>query len=401
MGLKKREQLKLILLMNLVGRFSRCTVLRVSPTVGNLRSSIAEAVPGDVVILSAGTYQGAESCNLSITSSNITIIGEAGPSKTIIDCAEAFARQFSILGENITLEGLQLRGGTAVPNLTAVPSPSLPPQATDNDATFDPSAPYDTDMVCGEAEAACGGCAKVLGSGLVMRDLWFANCSARGGGGLYIDAVGRSVLVRLLVVNCSAAARGGGLLLAGSEAHLSESLVAGNTAPSGGGMYLSGAHGLPASLAAASVVFADNSAANGGALYLQGLTSAVIRGPGAFRANRASARGGAVMVAGGGGACVLEGAMRVEDNAAALGGAAFLSQALLNLSGGVGDESNTLCPRAGQLLERGARFVLFRQGLPRRRVRLPPQKGAQSNRERCGRGASETSRSSQPYKRDA
>ena len=170
-------------IFSLLALQSLSVVIKVSPGSGNLREILAEAVSGDVIILLSGIYANESDCNITITATNIMLIGESGPNSTIIDCTLAKTRHMSLLGDNITIDGLQLRGGNV--SADGIAAPAVPPSIGDFAAAFDATAPYDT---AAPPDDACGGCVRLLGAGATLRNLWLRDCAAAGGGALFLRA---------------------------------------------------------------------------------------------------------------------------------------------------------------------------------------------------------------------
>jgi hypothetical protein len=71
--------------------------------------------------------------------SNIAITG--GSHKADIDCTSAKNRHISLVGDHITINGIQLRGGSVPVKDSFTPAP--PPLASDLEAALDPYARFD------------------------------------------------------------------------------------------------------------------------------------------------------------------------------------------------------------------------------------------------------------------
>jgi predicted outer membrane repeat protein len=239
----------------------------------NLSLSINDAVAalhdGDTLDLPPGYYTGSDSCGIVIHKSNVTIRGLAGPGRTIIDCA-AQARHFLILGDNVTIQGVQLQNGAAY--------------------SRDCSFMTDLGLDC-EADSS-GGCALVLGKRAELHDTTFTNCSAEKNGGA-ISAVGNLHMDKVGVHSCRAF-DGGGVWSSGGLDVRNSTFVLG-TAFRGGAFFLDGSN---ATLTADGMTLRLNRAqSSGGGIYADGAVSIHLDQDNVIAENSAGANGGGIYIA--------------------------------------------------------------------------------------------------------
>jgi hypothetical protein len=191
------------------------------------------------------------------------------------------SRHFTIIGDSITINGIQFRSGTTL--FASVPPPERRPR------------------LCSRHGRFAGRLHTQHRRGRRPPNSWFINCTASSGGDIHVlSPSGRTILAALLLANNSAAITGGALHISATSADLHNSTLSHNFARAGGTVHLDGRGDAPggATLSARAVAPLANRAVDGGAILASGRAALAVAAAAALRGNRASARGGAIRAAG-------------------------------------------------------------------------------------------------------
>jgi predicted outer membrane repeat protein len=185
---------------------------------------------GDTLTIQEGIYTGSKSCNAVISASNVTIRAEL-VGRVIIDC-NSRSRHFSIVGQDVRIQGLSLINGFA---------------------------------------EASGGCIHVNESGAILEDCILERCFTNGnGGGVVLESAGSELLLHRTTFQMCSASNGGGVFVTTSARVrlLQTGLIQNCTSSSfGGGLYLSAR--ANATINAGNFLFLSNTAnSRGGAVYV-------------------------------------------------------------------------------------------------------------------------------------
>jgi predicted outer membrane repeat protein len=311
-----------------------CSNLVKLPT-GNffLKNAVANMLPGDVLDLSSGIYGGSQSCNITVTVSNIMIRGKDGPDRTVIDCNNQ-GRHFAIISSNVSIVGLHLMRGTA-----------------------------------GRGQSSYGGCMHVMGQNVYVSNTRFSGCSAESGGAIAVTGTG-NLTVNNITIAMSVASNGAGIfsdgniLIRDSNFYNNTASVSGgvifasnfltlqgakriqvrmlgnvsftnNTAQDGGAIYVNGGSAgawvslegsTSFSLNRVNILAGGQSCAlcrgKGGAIFAQNFVEFYVQGNATFRANYAIQGGGVYF--GRSSSVKFSGSSEFKENAAAIGGAVFI-----------------------------------------------------------------------------
>lgn len=272
-------------------------------TYATIALAIEAADPGDTLVLCPGRYG-----EPVVLPKSVTLTGSTTPDATVLDGSGLDGPVVTVTGGGATLRSLTVEGGTGGPN----------------------SRP---DLVDGATLG--GGVNGVAATGDVwLEDVVVTGNTADAGAGVVGPASSTLHLVRSVVRDNVATGLGGGVV-ATRVLLLEDSLVTGNAAQAGGGVYVPEAAEVT-SVGASAV--ADNSAEDGGGAWLA--TGATWTG-GTLSDNEADARGGGVYLDGG----TLVGVL-VDGNIAVSGGGGVAGGGVLDAT----DVDGNTAPAGGGVL---------------------------------------------------
>ena len=316
----------------------RCDTIKISPNTETLNSAIARALLGDVIMVDPGVYSGYQNCNITVTVSFLEIRGDS--ENTIFDCSGTGLRHLTIAGDDCTINGIKFRNGVS----TGAQYLGNKSSARDGVFTYLP----DENILSTSALQSTrldptntGGCVLITGSRTVLKNSAFVNCTSSWNGGAISvqSAGGTTILKNLFISGAQSGARGGALLVVSSQINMSDSAILNSAAVEGGGVYMVGGLGAPASLLGSNLTLRGNSASSRSAQA--GSTDW-------------SGSGGAVVADGPGTVLVLSGRSVLQNNTALWLGGAILGRAGANVT----IAGQTLLTSNSALLGGGAVAVL-------------------------------------------
>ncbi|MBN2172329.1 MAG: right-handed parallel beta-helix repeat-containing protein [Candidatus Krumholzibacteriota bacterium] len=219
---------------------TRSTLHRVPGDHPDLQSALDAVVDGDTILVASGTYTGPDNRGLSTGGLAVSIIGEAGPEATVIDCENA-GRAFGVTdgeGPETIIEGFTIRNGLGIST----------------------------------SGTSSGGAIFVNGSAPTLRDLRIYDCSGYYGGAVCLEG-SFAVVERVVIAGCECDRDGAGINVRWGAPELRHVTLAGNDATWGGG-------GLACTEDAAPilehVLVYDNYASAGGGIYCRSETAAPV-----------------------------------------------------------------------------------------------------------------------------
>jgi predicted outer membrane repeat protein len=216
------------LLLTILPLTAAATTIHVAPDGGEDYLTIGEAAAsacvGDTTLVAPGTYRGASNREIEIPCGGLSLLSEAGPDATVIDC-EFAGRALTIRKPDVTVRGF----------------------------TF----------TCGSADQ--GGAIRIGAAGTSIEDCRFTDNRATTGGALFCDPGGAPDFERCVFARNTAGNYGGAGYFKGSRPFLYECGFEENAAGVNGGA-LSMKHGTVAWLMDCS--FDRNTAPSGGAIYM-------------------------------------------------------------------------------------------------------------------------------------
>ena len=271
------------------------TVLNVPGTYATIRSAISAAANGDTVLVAPGTYFE----NIDFTGKLITVQSAQGPSVTTIDgggvapvvnfstsetsaaVLQGFTLQHGnapatfgyegagvhINGASPTVVGNVISGNTSCANGVGISVAFASPTIRDNTITGNTKQP---------------GCSGQWGGGIYVRAAASAqivhntitNNSTDNGGGIGLFAAGTPTVMNNTISNNTATYWGGGIAAVNqSDASIVQNVFSGNSAGSGGGLYISPPSGTRGALLVNNTI-AGNTAPDSG-VYLSGFDAQV------------------------------------------------------------------------------------------------------------------------------
>ncbi|UCH84591.1 MAG: DUF1565 domain-containing protein, partial [Candidatus Latescibacterota bacterium] len=205
--------------------------------VPTIQAGVDTAASGDTLMLAPGTYTGGGNRNIWINRKNVSVISEAGAAATIIDCEGA--QRAIYMGFDVTnttvISGLTIENGyDAYYGGAIMCNYGASPRITDNDIRN-----------CTAGKNGGG----IYSSSNCNPDIinnTITGCTAERGGGLYLARCWSNASVGFNVITGNTAtANGGGMSLSDAWPRIFNNTISGNGAPSGGGIFLSGAMSHP------------------------------------------------------------------------------------------------------------------------------------------------------------
>jgi predicted outer membrane repeat protein len=308
-----------------IGTMVECEVKEAFPSVG-LRSILEFAASGDTVILTPGTYQGSQNCNIVIKASDIKIIGLDSP---FIDCANTSSRHLTIEGDNVEISGIGFRNG----NLPGFWNESFGNLSRQDNLLLSATA---YNEIRDSRDNA--GCLLISGRDVTIQNAIFINCSAASNGGsiAVVSGGGQTHLSNVSISYSKAGSRGGAIVVLSSIVKISNSRISSNNALEGGGIYAVGNFANRAQILLINVNLSQNLAVeslrrpgdgpdwsgSGGGIVIDGENSdLVISGTSALVGNRALWLGGCILARSGANVTLLDSATISENRVVFAGGA--------------------------------------------------------------------------------
>jgi len=224
-------------------------VIHVPGEQPTIQAGIDAALPGDTVLVAAGTYTGNGNRDIDFSGKNIVLKSENGPDFTIIDCQGDLDyphRGFIFhSGEDSTavVDGFTIQGGYGL-----------------NDSP---------DGLSVGGGIYCLNSSPTISNNTISRNLVSDDEGPGRGGGISCEA--SSPTIRNNHINANSAGRGwgGGIYCDSSNATISNNTIFGNLAHSGGGIDC----GYSSDVTITNNVIIGNSAAYGGGIYGSGSSS--------------------------------------------------------------------------------------------------------------------------------
>ena len=218
-----------------------------------IQQGIDQASEGDTVLVAPGIYTGELNRNLDFHGTGMSLISEAGPESTTIDCEQASRALYIHSAEDTTtiVNGFTITFGSASYGGAARISNSSPTFTdcifTQNSATGDGGAIYSEAFAAPIFRnctftwnsAGNGGAVFMTDSFGILDDCVFAENSAGNGAGLYLSTFS-STQVKGCTFVSNHAMSGGGLYTFVSEPWITGCTFFQNEASSGGGAYIYG-----------------------------------------------------------------------------------------------------------------------------------------------------------------
>jgi predicted outer membrane repeat protein len=227
-------------------------------TYADIKSAITAASNGDVVIVSDGTYTGANNTMLSFSGKNITVKSENGPAGCIIDCENSMnstAFNFNMTGEPATavLEGFTItRATNNAININGGWDGSTCPTIK-NCVIQNSTAFRGAGIICIDTPAVITGCtikenSATLGAAISVGGAYsptIADCvisdntASESGGGIYCDPFMNPIIKNCLLTGNTCTQYGGAIFCNyGSNPTITNCTIEGNAAGVyGGGLY--------------------------------------------------------------------------------------------------------------------------------------------------------------------
>ena len=205
--MKLASRLILLLALLFAGEVA-AAVRHVPADHATIQAAVDACAVGDVVLVAPGTYHGLGNRDIDFHGVDLTVISEAGPEQTILDCDHA-GRGF--LFRNWETPAARVSGFTIQNGM----------------------APDDPVLV--------GGGIMVLGSSPTIDHCVITHCSALMGGGAFVSVSEGSLMDCTITKNSAyGAGGGGGLYLQFADGLHQRCVVIGNFAPTAGGVYCNG-----------------------------------------------------------------------------------------------------------------------------------------------------------------
>lgn len=208
--------------------------LTVPGQYSTIQEAINAAIPGDEVLVEAGTYTGSGNKNLDYHGKPITVRSASGdPAMCIIDCQGSGRGLFFHSGETAAAV---LQGFTVCNGYTTSSSPSGP-EGCGICCTNNSSPTLVNCIISGNTAVYSGGGIACL----ILSSPNITNClvSGNSGGGIVCKSSSAPVITGC-TISGNTSGYGGGVLCGGSSAHFSNCMIHGNTASVGGGVMCSG-----------------------------------------------------------------------------------------------------------------------------------------------------------------
>jgi predicted outer membrane repeat protein len=226
------------------------------PTIAE---AVAAAAAGDTILVAAGTYTGPSNRDIDVSQNNLSLVSEAGPEATVIDC-ESAGRALVIGGARTVVSGFTFANGSAEEGGAL----RLGPVST---------TLLDCRFVDNEAERG-GALYCTVGSALEADICAFDYNSASNYGGAVYTTNARITMYECTFDGNSGGINGGAVSMKqGTVGWFMDCTFNGNSAQSGGALYIGtfatwwwGEEGLGTTIGFSS--FSGNEAERGGALYV-------------------------------------------------------------------------------------------------------------------------------------
>jgi hypothetical protein len=263
------------------------TVLHVPQDYSTIQSAIDAAVPGDTVLVAAGTYNE----TIDFQSKAITVVSESGAASTIIngDGIGVVVKMNANVGETPVLRGFTIRNGGPYGSTDGGIDTSGGPALIENnvvtanrfcgdgaitasfsDATIrDNTISGNSQVLCSGGVGGAGVSIQGAGSVQLLNNVITGNTHDSEAGGVALFAAGTPT-VSGNVINENVGWIGGGMSIENvSDATITNNIIAGNRAALGGGIYAAVPYGARGPLAVNNTL-AANQANNGLAVYAEG-----------------------------------------------------------------------------------------------------------------------------------
>ncbi|HYJ56595.1 MAG TPA: right-handed parallel beta-helix repeat-containing protein [Mycobacterium sp.] len=261
--------------------------MRVPHNFSTIQSAIDAAVPGDTVLVAAGTYNE----TIDFQAKAITVESESGAAATIIDGGGvgAVVTMIANAGETPVLRGFTVRNGGASGSSDGAIDTSDGPALIENNtisgnqfcdagavtASFS-SATIRNNLISGNSQTGCtggvgGAGVSIVGAGTVqvLDNVITGNTHGTGAGGVEMFAAGTPTIDGNLINDNVGSIGGGVSLVNGSDATITNNVIAGNQGAQGGGIYFLVPFGARGPLVVNNTL-AANQANSGMAVYASG-----------------------------------------------------------------------------------------------------------------------------------
>jgi len=263
------------------------TVLHVPQDYSTIQSAIDAAVPGDTVLVAAGTYNE----TIDFQSKAITVASESGAASTFIngDGIGGVVKMNANAGETPVLRGFTIRNGGPYGSTDGGIDTSGGPALIENnaitanrfcgdgaitasfsDATIrNNTISENSQVLCSGGVGGAGVSIQGAGSVQLLNNLITGNTHDSEAGGVALFAAGTPTVIGN-VINDNVGWLGGGMSIENvSDATITNNIIAGNRAAQGGGIYVTVPYGARGPLVVNNTI-AANQANTGLAVYAQG-----------------------------------------------------------------------------------------------------------------------------------
>jgi hypothetical protein len=194
----------------------------------SLGMALDDCVPGDTVLVAAGTYSGPQNRDLDFSGKDLELVSIDGAAATIIDC-EGAGRAFHFQQDEsraAIVSGFTITGGMAEYGGAILCSGNASPTITENR------------FIGNQAEYAGAVCCEGFSAPLIRENLFLDNSAESSGGGLSAWSFSDPELRGNRFEGNVAGSRGGGASLGGWHSTVVENVFLSNeTVQDGGGLY--------------------------------------------------------------------------------------------------------------------------------------------------------------------